>query len=327
MKKINLRTVIEVCCLVSLWILLGTVITVMSVDRTITDSGDSSYTLIRNSNGHYWDPTGANLQLAINDLGNNGGSVWVGSDITLSSELHMRNYTTLDFEDHKVTLTSDISFLNLTNGVWYSTVRNVRISPSNGQTKSIIVLYLPPNGGWHDRIIHNLFENIDIINSYPSSRGWAGIHLYVNVGVDKPSDMANFLFNTFRKITMNDCMTGILLECDDTDAYGNGNNFDDIWIDAYVNGVWFKVDAGATNGFNQNLFNDIKLQTASFSTNAFRDISHFGNHFDHCLAWDWYAASNPVHEWNILPSATKTYICAHYIADILNQGTLTNIAN
>lgn len=327
MSSIRLRTKMEVFVVICFLIML-TIVSVLSVDRTITNSGDNSYTFIRNSKGHYWEPTGANLQLAMNDLGDSGGTIWVGSDITLASELRFTySNMILDFEGHKVTLGADISFLNVTDGVWYSTVRNVRVDVSNGQTKSIIILYAPPNGGWAYRIRFNLFENIQINNAYTSSHAWAGIHLYLNVGADNPNGRASFLENTFRKITMNSCNSGILLETDDCDAYGNANYFDDIWIDQYENGVYFKVDSGATNGFNDNVFNNIKLQTTTWTKYAFRDISHNENHFDHCLAYDWYTASSPVHEWSLLPSAYKTYICAHYIADILNQGVQTNIVN
>ncbi len=325
MKKVNLRTIIEVCCLFSLWILLATVVTVMSANRTITDSGDSAYTLIRNSKGNYWDPTGANLQAAINDLGNTGGTVIVGSDIILSSTLKLGNYTIVDFENHKVTLNSDISFINLSGGVWYSGIKNVRITITNGQTKPIIVLYAPPNGGWAYRLRFNLFENIQIYNPYQNNHEWTGIHLYLNIGTDNPNGRASFLFNTFRNIQMNSCKNGILLECDDCDAYGNGNTFDTIWIDEYENGVYFKVDSDATNGYNQNVFNNVKLQTATWSKYAFREISHNGNHFDHCLAWDWYAATDPIHEWSIAAGAWKTRIYAHNIADILDLGSNTII--
>ena len=104
MNRFRLRTKIEVVGMIFFMITLLTV-SVLSVNRTITDVGDSSYTLIRNSKGHYWDPTGANLQLAINDLGDDGGTITVGSDISLSSELRLTyNDINLDFGGNTVTL-------------------------------------------------------------------------------------------------------------------------------------------------------------------------------------------------------------------------------
>lgn len=330
MQKIKFRTKVEVIGAI-IFVALLVAVSVAAVTRTITDSTDNSYTFIRNSNGKYWAATGANLQTAVNDLAATGGTVWVGSDITLTSALKInKSYISVDFQSHRITLGADIEFINVSgsSAVQYDVVRNVNVLVSDGQTKDIISLYIPEHGGWANRVHYNLFENINIINAYSTKHNFIGIHLYVNVGEDKPSDMGSFLFNTFRKITMNAVKVGILLECDDTDAWGNGNLFDDIWIDdGYETGVWFRVDPGATNGFNQNVFNDVKLQTESYSKYAFRNISHNGNQFDHCLAWDWSVASNPVHEWSILPNAWKTYICAHYIADILDQGSETNIAN
>jgi hypothetical protein len=325
MGIIKLRTKIEAFIVICFLIMLTTV-SVLSVTRTITNSGDNSYILIRNSKGNYWDPTGANLQAAINDLGDSGGTIWVGDDITLSSEIRFTySNMILDFEGHTVTLGADVSFINVTDGVWYSTVKNVKVDVKNGQTKSIIILYAPPNGGWAYRARFNLFENIQINNPYANNHAWTGIHLYLNIGVDSPNGLASFLENTFRKISMNSCKNGILLECDNCDAYGNSNSFDDIWIEEFENGVYFKVDPGATNGFNENVFNDVKLQTTTWSKYAFRDISHDGNHFDHCLAFDWYAASSPVHEWSIASGAWRTRIYAHYIVDILDQGSGTII--
>lgn len=332
MQKIKFRTKVEIFGAI-VFVALLVAVSAASVTRTITDSTDNSYTFIRNSNGKYWEATGANLQIAVNDLATTGGTVWVGSDITLTSALKInKSYITVDFEDHQVTLGGDISFVNVssgsTTGACYNTIRNARVKITNGHTASIISLYIKPHGRWVDRVRYNIFENINIINSYANNHAWTGIHLNIDVGEDSPADMANFLFNTFRDITMNSCKTGILLECDDTDAWGNGNLFENIWIDdGFETGVYFKVDSGATNGFNQNLFNNIKLQTDTWSKDGFKNINGNGNHFDHCLVWDWYAAISPNHEWSISSGANKTYICAHYISEILDQGTGTNVAN
>ena len=47
-----------------------------SVSRNISDTQDNKETLIRNSNGNYWEANNANIQAAINDLGS-GGTVWL----------------------------------------------------------------------------------------------------------------------------------------------------------------------------------------------------------------------------------------------------------
>jgi len=60
---------------------------VWAVSRTITSSSDNVDTFIRNSNGNYWEATGANIQVALNDLVN-GGTVYLpASNISISSEI------------------------------------------------------------------------------------------------------------------------------------------------------------------------------------------------------------------------------------------------
>ncbi len=51
-----------------------------ALTRTITDSSDNIKTFITNSNGNYWEVTGANIQLAIDDLGTEGGVVYIPSE-------------------------------------------------------------------------------------------------------------------------------------------------------------------------------------------------------------------------------------------------------
>jgi len=72
---IKLRTKIEIMLVTAFLINLG-IISVLSVNRTISDTQDDVETFIRNSNGNYWNVTGENIQLAIWDLNNtNGGKV------------------------------------------------------------------------------------------------------------------------------------------------------------------------------------------------------------------------------------------------------------
>ncbi|MCD4739607.1 right-handed parallel beta-helix repeat-containing protein [archaeon] len=62
--------------IIGLLLVLAAVYLVGSVSRSISDFHDNKETLIRNSNGNYWEPVGANIQIAIDDLGN-GGTVWL----------------------------------------------------------------------------------------------------------------------------------------------------------------------------------------------------------------------------------------------------------
>lgn len=325
MNKINLRTIIEVFCIVSLWIMLVTAVTVMSVNRTITDTGDSSYTLIRNSKGHYWDCTEANIQVAIDDVGTDGGTVWIGSAMTITSPIKPKNYTQIDFLGNKVTLGADISFLNVTT-CSYATVKNAYVYLSEYQTAPVILLYIPLGGnGWTNRVRYNTFDNINIIHHdshWISGWGWrehnfTGIKLEINNG--------SMLYNTFSNIKMDGGLIGIHLEALNASyGWGNGNYFENIWIDAFVTGVEFDSTAG--DGFNRNIFEHVKTQSSNFSIDGFKNISGNGNHFMNCLIWDWYVVENTSgYEWSITSSAYDTVILAEMTADVLDNGHDTNI--
>jgi len=177
MKTIRLRTKIEVAFALLLLISVS-VASVISLTRTISDSHDDIDTYIRNSNGNYWEATGSNLQLAINDIGNDGGTVWVGSDVTLSSEItiHNNDHLILDFQGKQVTLDDDISFINVT-ATKYTTIRDAKVLITSGHTESIIKLYNAPYAQWADRIRYNTIENIQIANPSSTYKDYTGIHL------------------------------------------------------------------------------------------------------------------------------------------------------
>ena len=58
-------------------VLLLLVTSAASVERRISSTSDNYYTFIRNSNGKYWEATTENIQVAINDLGDKSGTVWL----------------------------------------------------------------------------------------------------------------------------------------------------------------------------------------------------------------------------------------------------------
>ncbi|GAG27488.1 unnamed protein product, partial [marine sediment metagenome] len=83
----------------------------MGIDDTssFTIGVNADMSKIRNTNGNWWEPVGENVQLAINDL-TNGGTVWVGSDVTISSPIKPKNSVYVDFLNNIVTLAADINF-------------------------------------------------------------------------------------------------------------------------------------------------------------------------------------------------------------------------
>jgi hypothetical protein len=330
MKIITLRTKAEVILIILFMIGVG-VISVASVQRTITDTSDNSITFIRNTNGNYWECTGVNLQTAINDLsGSNGGSVWVGDSISISTSIVMKSNVQVDFQNNRVTLTANVPFVNFTNCQW-AAVRNAYVVPSTTSTADIIMFYLAPGDGWNQHVRHNTVENIRIVesSSYTSRHNWTGIRLRMNGDSD-------ILFNTIRDVSMYGCRNGIVLESKNAGAWANGNNFEDIWIDRFINGIWFIDTYG--DSFNENLFSNVKFQSVGTTQDpnsgytepcyGIRDISGTGNRFTNCLIWDWYTVDDPQHTWWIGSSAVDTYIEDHdnykfSYNDILDEGDNT----
>jgi hypothetical protein len=76
---IRTRTKIEAVLAVA-FLLVISISSVFAVTRTISDTGDTVDTYIRNSKGNYWTATGANIRTAIFDLNStSGGTVWLPS--------------------------------------------------------------------------------------------------------------------------------------------------------------------------------------------------------------------------------------------------------
>lgn len=312
------------------FIVFSTAYLVGSVTRNITDSMDNKETLIRNSKGNYWEPTGANLQAAIEDLGEDG-FVWVGSDISLDSPvlLEGKNHLHVDFQGHTVTLNDDVPFVifraNATNDMptTFCGVKNARVILTETHTSSVILLTIPGTGGWPRRVRYNTIENIEIVNP-GSSHDYTGIHLQ-NFGT------SNFLYNTFNNIKMNTTGIGIHLQHDQYNSgWGNGNYFENIFIDGFETMIWYNVTRGTpkvAEAFNQNVFNNVQGIAKDYSVDGVKDICHNGNHFDHVYVLDWdETGPHTGNQWSLNSQAGYTYICANNITDIVDNGVQTEIA-
>jgi parallel beta-helix repeat protein len=299
-------------------------------------------TLITNSNGRWWYFDGVaddvQIQAAIDDAGTSG-DVYVGSDVSLDSELSLTNDNChVYFQGHKATLTTDIAFVNVTS-CRHSSVSNVKVQVTDGHTASILLLYFPDNGLWADRIRHCKFSDWEIYNPSASNveHNYTGIHLFIDSDNDNPADLGNIVDCRFTDFYIDGCYNGILLECCDTDAYGNGNYFENIYLDQYVVGVNFSVHAGATTGYDHNVFEKVGIQSAVWTEYGLKSIQGQGNHFENLMIWDWYVCSDEegsgsaVWEIEVSSAAEDTEIDAHYLyndgsgVDYSDSGTDTEL--
>lgn len=295
----------------AVFFILASVYLVGSVTRTISDTQDNKDTLIRNSEGHYWEVNETNLQAAIDDLDDEpGGTVWVGGNLTLSSPLEPKSYIMLDFQNNVVTMENDVPFINVT-ACRFGAVKNVKVIVTEGHTSSVILLYNPPGATWPDRVRYMTFENIHITNP--------GIaHDYTGIKVDiRTSNMA---INTFRNIQMENCENGLHLKSPGPTGWGNGFYFENIWVDGFETLVWFDGCGIANKDFNHNVFQSVKGKASAWTKDGFKDINGQSNHFDQCGVSNWEAASSPNHDWSIASSAGTAYICPTYMHSVLDNG-------
>ena len=316
MKKLRLRTKIETI-LVSFLLLSIAAATVISVTRIISDTHDDIDTFIRNTNGNYWDVSEANLQQALWDLNNsNGGTVWVGGDLTLTSPIRMGNNqkdsyenVILDFLGNTVTMGADVDFLYM-QSCRYCQVKNVYINLIDNYASDILHLHVAA-GGNQNRIRFNLFENIHVNEHGSTGLYYNGIHI-------DGDGTANVAMNTFRKITFELSRAGIYIDWDST-SYVNGNVFSDIFVPgAYVT-VEFERNSG---NVAQNYFEHVYGDADSNTYYGFANISNEDNQFYNCFIWDWNGR-NPnasPYDWIVDATATGTTIISNHIFNLLDNG-------
>jgi hypothetical protein len=316
MKRTHWKQVLA--CLAAVLLVALAVHLVGSVSRTITDIHDNQDSLIRNSNGKYWELSGSNVQAAIDDLSSKGGTVWVGGNITLSSAIKPKSYVMVDFQNSVVTLASDVPFVNVT-ACRFGAVKNVKVQVSTGHTSPVILLYVPPGGQWADRVRYMTFENIQITNPSPSQHEYTGIRMDIRT--------SNMAINTFRNIQMENCKNAIHLKSPGPTGWGNGNYFDNIWADGFETLVWFDGCGIGNQDFNHNVFESVNGRASSWTKDGFKNINGQSNHFDQCGVSNWEAASSPNYDWSVASSASTAYVCAHYVHNLLDNGHTTRYCN
>ena len=303
-----------------LLISVGSAITIkFGEDATGQDWFGGGDTLITNSNGKAWAPTGTNLQSAIYDLNGTEGQIDIYGDITLSQQIRFgNNNTILDFHWNTITLGSDIICFNVTQKS-HIYIKNVDIHTSALHTKPIIELFIPSGASGSDATNrYNLFENIYINQVTSTEHNYTGISLRV----DGDGDCFR---NTFRNINMRKCGVGINLSVNDLSGWINDNSFEDIFVHQFVKGIVFNSTSGS-DGINYNMFNNIQFQTSDFTTNGIYEIEDTGNMFFGCIVIDWALATYPEFPWSINEDGTNTQIVGsdvYSVEGINDKGTFT----
>ncbi len=137
---------VELFLFIIMVLLILTVGSAGSVTRTITSTSDNIYSLIKNSNGNYWEANSNNIQIAINDLDNNHGTVWLpgGRTFYLTNTLVIQENVILDMGGSEFRLPAGVN-INVVELKDSSTIRNGVIDVSGQQHDGT---WPPPGSAW-----------------------------------------------------------------------------------------------------------------------------------------------------------------------------------
>lgn len=248
----------------------------ISIDGMKMNGSYSEYdTMIRNSNGKYWEATATNIQTAIWDLnGTDGGTVWLPGNMT-----HIVRYSAISIEDKvildlggsKIYCGHDVNIFKLSGA--RSVIRNGLIC--SGEAFKSAAIWVTHNGNAGRRI--------------------EGIQFYGDTGLDQGTaiyfDATNTGDSVYGVIVSNVWIYGfsnsIFMETADN-GWCNGNVIDNVWFDSYTYGI--NMSRGGSDYIACNYFTNVQFGTGTYSIRA-AILEDYSNYFQG-VVWDWDTAYN-----------------------------------
>jgi hypothetical protein len=318
------RTKIEIAIGFSLILVLAT-LTAIAVTRTISDTGDTVETFIKNSNGKYWSISEANLQAAINDLGNTS---WYGgvvtfpghTTLTLTTGIVLREGVTLDLQGSMLKTSSNINVVTMASGASLKD-GTIDTSTASTYTKSAI-LFDPIATGQHYAM--DGLTQVENMYLHGGSNKGSAITYQVTSYVSGDNTIA---WTQCNHIQVFNFKYGILLNCTGgTDAshiaYINENLFDDFIMWYCQNFIYLNRNEAVTHGYcdtDGNTFNNFVIETES---NCNRIIYAEGqyNLFTNIYVMDW-GETSATYAFEFPSDARMNYL-SYYIDD--NNGLQSN---
>jgi hypothetical protein len=228
-----------------------------AVTRHITPTGDDIETFIRNSKGGQWTPTGANLQLAINDL--TTGLVTVGSNIALTTQITGKSGVTIDFTGHTITPATSFDMILMKPDF---KIKNVVFDVSGISYTNNVITY---DGADHFTCINHStgLEDVTIKNAYLSRKG-TGILMTTD------ADGEYITFTKNNKIGLQYLEYGIRLR-DTTATMGglpgfiNANHFSDLFMQGCQYGIYITRSDGK---IDENMFTNFDISCDAIGENG-----------------------------------------------------------
>ena len=287
MNKIRLRTKIASSLIILLFALL-TAISVTSVSQTIPDAHSDIETFIKNSKGNYWETTASNIQVAVNDLDNTSGTVWLPGSTTLAvnSTIILWNNVILDMGGCVLKPYGNFDVIDMRQS---STLKNgiIDVSDITNFSQACIAI----NGVNYIAVSGNTLKifNMELISD--EARG-KGIYLHAT-----PSpDLQAVAWIRCNVISTRKFEYGIYIHNenlgDDLGAFINGNTFTDLrgWADKYF--IYIERNTSIPELYcaaSGNYFNMIQYETSTLTETVIR-TDGCGNVFDNVMIWDWHHA-------------------------------------
>ena len=263
MKKLNkicLRTKIEAIVAVSILLIL-VVASASSITRTISNSGDNVVTFIRNSKGNCWEATGSNIQVAINDLDGQGGTVWVpgGTTYTITNTIMIRRNIVLEAYSATLLVTANVNAIQMRP---YSKLIGCIIDTSGyGRDYDKSAIYLDGVDQF------NTWKTVTVydVQIKSSTMGWDYANNGSGIHIDCVSDesLKNCYSAHFQNMWIMNFKYGIYLESGKAgDVEGGaccGNIFDTITFHNCKYAIYLSKLSGST-GTDGNIFSNYMIQ-------------------------------------------------------------------
>ncbi len=289
----------------SVFVLLLLVTTSFSgaITRNITSISDNMKTFVCNSNGKYWNPTNANIQLAIWDFNDtNGGEVYVpvgnySGSLNITNNVEVIGTGTIAVQSNGAGVLSgendNITQLYLDVGetiiVWNGNIRNLKICTSSAWAGQYALHVTGDETQWGRQ---NFLDNIHVTNYNADDDGdifdGTGIYLEAEASASRKSNIALCNFGAFYVDGFN---IGVEIYSADANptkqGYINGNDFEYIGISRCKYMLNMTNNGNGTN--NNNNFKSLQMQPDNNenTTNGGLYCNDSGNIFQYIMPWDW----------------------------------------
>jgi len=259
---------------------------VFSATRTITHTHDDLDTFIRNSNGNYWEATGANIQAAINDLnpeippgyggyGGTHGYVWLpgNTNFTIDSTLVIKKRVTLNMGGSTIIPSGNFDVIKLRTS---SQLRNgvIDVSSVSNFDRATISFNATDGFGITDHLA--IVSDMELI-----SDGLRGRGVYLNT----EGSADQHIIAIFHGIKTREFKYGILINLTGTgDDWINGNIFSD--IEGHGDKYFITLLEQDQDEVAGNYFENVRCYCTNDTEYVVWNNGQ-GNVFDNVVAFDW----------------------------------------